>query len=209
MREDDPVVNRLVGLGLTVYEARAYWGLVRRERSTGTELARVTGLPRQRVYDVLERLVERGFAAAHPGRTMLYAAADPHIVQARTVWEFHTKPVTKGSTPVPVLNASYDIALDDYNRAKVGRPLPVSFKVHGPGGEDARTRIAAAHLGYSTDGGKTWSDLRVLGGEEGRSFALLPASALTAGHAVSLHLTARDKDGNSVDQTLIDAVPVA
>jgi hypothetical protein len=142
-------------------------------------------------------------------RDVRLAGLLPSGVQARTVWEFHTKPVTKGSAAVPVLNASYDIPLDDYNRVKAGRPLPVSFNVHGPGGEDARTRIVAAHLGYSTDGGKTWSDLRVLGGEEGRSFALLPASALTAGRAVSLHLTARDKDGNSVDQTLIDAVPVA
>jgi hypothetical protein len=149
-------------------------------------------------------------------RDVRFAGLLPSGVQARTVWEFHTKPITKGSAAVPVLNASYDIPLDDYNRARAGRPLPVSFDVRGPGGEganghggeDARSRIVATHFAYSTDGGKTWTDLRVLGGE-GRGFGLLPASALTAGHAVSLHLTARDKDGNSVDQTLIDAVPVA
>jgi sugar-specific transcriptional regulator TrmB len=103
VREDDPVVNRLVGLGLTVYEARAYWGLVRRERSTGTELARVTGLPRQRVYDVLERLVERGFAAVHPGRTMLYAAADPHVVLKRLVDEHRRRLEAAEAASGPVL----------------------------------------------------------------------------------------------------------
>ena len=52
----------LLNLGLTSYEAGAYVALTRRERATGAEVARIAGLPRQRIYDVLNGLVDRGLA---------------------------------------------------------------------------------------------------------------------------------------------------
>jgi HTH-type transcriptional regulator, sugar sensing transcriptional regulator len=73
----DRMINRLVNLGLTSYEARAYVALLRRDSSTAAETARIAGLPRQRVYDVLSSLVEKGLASARPGRAVKYAAAPP------------------------------------------------------------------------------------------------------------------------------------
>jgi HTH-type transcriptional regulator, sugar sensing transcriptional regulator len=73
----DGLADSLARLGLTGYEARAYLALTRRGVATGAELARLAGLPRQRIYDVLEALVERGFATIRAGRPLRYSAVPP------------------------------------------------------------------------------------------------------------------------------------
>src|SRR4051812_14734375 len=74
---DDRESQTLVALGLTGYEASAYVALIRRGRASGAEVARIAGLPRQRIYDVLETLLARGLATALPGRPTRYVAAPP------------------------------------------------------------------------------------------------------------------------------------
>jgi sugar-specific transcriptional regulator TrmB len=70
-------LERLQRLGLTSYEARAYLALLRRDSSTAAETARLAGLPRQRVYDVLSSLVEKGLASTRPGKAVKYSATPP------------------------------------------------------------------------------------------------------------------------------------
>jgi sugar-specific transcriptional regulator TrmB len=70
-------VTELTRLGLTTYEARAYVALLGRGSFAAAEVARHSGLPRQRIYDVLASLVERGLATARPGRVVKYAAVPP------------------------------------------------------------------------------------------------------------------------------------
>ncbi|HZT91855.1 MAG TPA: helix-turn-helix domain-containing protein [Gaiellaceae bacterium] len=78
-------VSVLVDLGLTGYEASAYVALTRRGRATGAEVARLAGLPRQRIYDVLDGLVARGFASVEPGRPARYTAVAPQEALERLV----------------------------------------------------------------------------------------------------------------------------
>ena len=79
------MLERLTALGLTTYEAKAYLALLRRGTSTAAETARVAGLPRQRVYDVLGSLVERGLASGRPGKAVKYAATPPDVALERLV----------------------------------------------------------------------------------------------------------------------------
>ncbi len=85
--EDAATVERLVRLGLTTYEARAYVTLVRRDSFTAAQIARTAGLPRQRIYDVLASLVEKGLASARPGTVVKYAALAPDLAVERLVAE--------------------------------------------------------------------------------------------------------------------------
>ena len=71
------LVEQLSRLGLTSYQARAYLALTGRDSFTAAQVARLAGLPRQRIYDVLDSLVEAGLAATRPGRVVKYSAADP------------------------------------------------------------------------------------------------------------------------------------
>jgi sugar-specific transcriptional regulator TrmB len=82
---DGAHLERLQRLGLTSYEARAYLALLRRDSCTAAETARLAGLPRQRVYDVLSSLVEKGLASTRPGRAVKYAATPPEHALAGLV----------------------------------------------------------------------------------------------------------------------------
>jgi sugar-specific transcriptional regulator TrmB len=76
---DPRLVSQLTSLGLTSYEARAYLALIRRDSFTAAQVARQAGLPRQRIYDVLGSLVEKGLATSRPGRVVKYAATAPEL----------------------------------------------------------------------------------------------------------------------------------
>jgi HTH-type transcriptional regulator, sugar sensing transcriptional regulator len=49
------------------------------------DVARLAGLPRQRVYDVMEALVDKGLASSHPGRPVKYTPASPNQAIERLV----------------------------------------------------------------------------------------------------------------------------
>src|SRR5581483_8785960 len=74
---DEGIGRNLAALGLTGYEASAYVALTRRGEATASEVASIAELPRQRIYDVLEGLVGKGFATLKPGRPARYTAASP------------------------------------------------------------------------------------------------------------------------------------
>jgi sugar-specific transcriptional regulator TrmB len=74
---DDRIGRHLTELGLTGYEASAYVALTRRGEATASEVASIAELPRQRIYDVLEALVGKGFATMKPGRPVRYTASSP------------------------------------------------------------------------------------------------------------------------------------
>jgi len=77
--ESAELVSQLTRLGLTSYEAKAYLTLIRRDSFTAAQVARQSGLPRQRIYDVLASLVQKGLASARPGTVVKYAATSPEL----------------------------------------------------------------------------------------------------------------------------------
>ena len=77
------LIPRLTRLGLTTYEGRAYAALIRRESFTPAQVARESGVPRQRIYDVLGTLVQKGLASARPGAQVKYAAIGPELAVER------------------------------------------------------------------------------------------------------------------------------
>jgi sugar-specific transcriptional regulator TrmB len=84
--EDGPdPIRRLTRLGLTSYEAKAYLALIRRDSFTAAQVARQATLPRQRIYDVLSSLVEKGLASTRPGSVVKYAATAPELAIDRLI----------------------------------------------------------------------------------------------------------------------------
>lgn len=78
-------VDQLTRLGLTSYEAKAYLALLRRDSSTAAQAARLANVPRQRIYDVLASLVDKGLASTRPGQVAKYAAVAPELALERLV----------------------------------------------------------------------------------------------------------------------------
>lgn len=58
---DDPI-ERLVQLGFSEYEAKAYVGLLKENPATGYQVSKVSGVPRSMIYEVLSKLTARGSA---------------------------------------------------------------------------------------------------------------------------------------------------
>ena len=85
MQGQPRLIRELTGLGLTTYEAKAYVALLGRDSFTAAQVARQGQLPRQRIYDVLSSLVEKGLASSRPGSVVKYAAVAPELAIERLV----------------------------------------------------------------------------------------------------------------------------
>src|SRR5450631_3610625 len=71
--------QRLQAMGLNAYEARSYLVLVGHPRFKALELAARAHVPRQKIYEVLDSLVEKGFAQVVQERTKLFSSVDPSL----------------------------------------------------------------------------------------------------------------------------------
>src|SRR5262252_2870762 len=69
--------QRLQAMGLNAYEARSYLVLVGHPRFKALELAARAHVPRQKIYEVLDSLTEKGFAQVVQERTKLFSAVPP------------------------------------------------------------------------------------------------------------------------------------
>jgi sugar-specific transcriptional regulator TrmB len=69
--------QRLQSMGLNAYEARSYLVLVGHPRFKALELAARAHVPRQKIYEVLDSLVEKGFAQVIQEKTKLFLAVPP------------------------------------------------------------------------------------------------------------------------------------
>jgi sugar-specific transcriptional regulator TrmB len=70
--------QRLQAMGLNAYEARSYLVLVGHSRFKALELAARAHVPRQKIYEVLDSLVEKGFAQVIQEKTKLFSAVSPN-----------------------------------------------------------------------------------------------------------------------------------
>lgn len=71
--------RKLQQVGLNAYEARSYLVLVGHPRFKALELAARAHVPRQKIYEVLDSLVEKGFAQVVQEKTKLFSAVDPSL----------------------------------------------------------------------------------------------------------------------------------
>ncbi len=76
----DSAVENLVQLGLKEYEARIYVALVGLGEANVRRIHEASGVPRPRVYDVLNALDEKGFIEIRQGSPLMYTAVRPDIV---------------------------------------------------------------------------------------------------------------------------------
>ena len=78
----ESVTEGLVRLGLTEYEARVYVALVGLGEANARRIHEESGVPRARVYDVLNTLGAKGCVVVRQGSPLMYAAVPPETVVA-------------------------------------------------------------------------------------------------------------------------------
>jgi sugar-specific transcriptional regulator TrmB len=65
------------------YEAKAYLALLQQSPLTGYAIARISGVPRSKIYEVLNSLVERGDALISYGEPIQYAQPPHELIESR------------------------------------------------------------------------------------------------------------------------------
>jgi len=82
-RKDD-IIPLLKRFGLSTYEAKAYVAAVGRAPLTAYKLAQLSGVPRPRIYEIVDRLVAKGLLIFQSGgRTLLTAASYEKILSQK------------------------------------------------------------------------------------------------------------------------------
>ena len=135
----------------------------------------------------------RFYAPARDGRYTLDLHATRDLMElstdVRTTWEFSSPADGK----LPVLEVDYALPLDLRNSWKAGVPMPAKFSAARQEGA-GRAVVRELRAYASFDDGASWVPVA----------GVVPAGG-KAGGFVSLRVTARDSDGNTVDQTVLRA----
>ncbi len=76
----ESVVEKLQQVGLTEYEAKAYLALLNTHLSTATQVSEKSGVPRTKIYSVLEVLQNKGWVRVYSGVPLLFKAVPPLTV---------------------------------------------------------------------------------------------------------------------------------
>lgn len=133
------------------------------------------------------------YAPARDGRFTLNLHATRNNValspDVRTTWEFSSAADGK----LPLLEVDYALPLDLRNSWKVGAPMPAKFTAARQAGA-GRAGLRELRAYASFDDGVTWTPVA----------GVVPPGG-KAGGFVSLRVTARDSEGNTVDQTVLRA----
>ena len=110
-------LSRLSELGLAEYEAKAYVSLLRTNPATAYEIAQSSGVPSSKVYEALNRLIEKGIVAVlEEGKKRRYTPIDPAELLGRY----------KSS-----MNALFDSLSEDLAEIRRGREVSYIWNIAG------------------------------------------------------------------------------
>jgi len=77
--EHEAHLRRLQHIGLNAYESRAYLVLIGHPRFKALEVAGRARIPRQKIYEVLDSLIEKGFVQVVQGKAKEFSAVEPQM----------------------------------------------------------------------------------------------------------------------------------
>ncbi len=101
-------IDDLLEIGLTVYEAKTYFSLLRKNSFTANELSRISKIPRTKVYEILNKLMDNGLCTEIPGRTRKFKAVNPDTAFKKIVADLDTKRITSSplaAAETPIVTA--------------------------------------------------------------------------------------------------------
>jgi sugar-specific transcriptional regulator TrmB len=100
------IVESLQELGLSLYEARLYLGLLTGGPQNGNELSRTSGVPSSKVYAMLERLASDGLVArTRRGNSVEYVCVPPQDILHK-LRERYTKPLDYLEEVLPTIGTT-------------------------------------------------------------------------------------------------------
>ena len=75
---NEDLIQKMTGIGFSSHEAKAYLSLLSRQPATAYEIAKASGIPTSKVYEVIGKLIDKGVVSLiDQGKTRQYIAMDP------------------------------------------------------------------------------------------------------------------------------------
>lgn len=82
------MINDLIKLGLNANEAKIIEALTFLGPSGAFDIHNYSGVPRNKVYEILEKFARKGYVEIQPGRPMLYRISNPDAIVSNLVEEY-------------------------------------------------------------------------------------------------------------------------
>jgi len=112
--ESSDTVDVLQQVGFSQNEAKVYLALVKNSPQNGYEVAKVSGVTRTMIYDILNRLVGKGFVRRINSEPTLYCAVNSQELMEKIEVEQHTK-LERARDALSNLNTNIDDAYYVFN----------------------------------------------------------------------------------------------
>ena len=103
------VLEKLVKLGFSEYEAKTYVALLRRNPATGYQIAKESGVPRSMIYEVLGKLAARGAVMVLPKESGTKYAPFPAGEFLDKLQHQHQKVIDSLKQDLPALDATSNL----------------------------------------------------------------------------------------------------
>lgn len=68
----EDIINQLLQLGFSAYEAKAYISLIQNPEITAYEVSKQSGVPQSKIYETMKKLVDKGLAIAEGTKPVTY-----------------------------------------------------------------------------------------------------------------------------------------
>lgn len=95
---EESLFDKLQKFGLNLYEAKAYASLLKTGTANAYKVSKESGIPRARIYDVLETLTKRGLAmleeSSESSKTYTPVPSKVFLEKMKTAWENDFEDVT-------------------------------------------------------------------------------------------------------------------
>ncbi len=109
-REREEIISRLEDLGLTKNEARVYYALVRLGEAKASEIAKNSGVAREKTYRILRGLTSKGMARLVGGKPQKWRAEEPAKIFMQLLEEKRRR-VEKEEWAIQVLEKIFESAM--------------------------------------------------------------------------------------------------
>ena len=87
----DQTTNKLISIGLNLYEAKAYSVLLKSGINSASQISKIGKIPQGRIYNILESLIQKGFCSIVQGSVKKFKAVDPKVVMDSIMQERRKK----------------------------------------------------------------------------------------------------------------------
>lgn len=79
MKRENEYVDSFRKIGLTESESKVYINLLRKQNFTATEISKLAGISRSKIYEILRSLIDKGLCVEILGKTKKYSPVNPEI----------------------------------------------------------------------------------------------------------------------------------